>query len=513
MERQQKMGISLLAETIEQLSREKNIDPQIIVSAMEDAVVTASRKQFKSKEELHAIYNRETGQIELYAVKRVVEQVANPDIEISLEEALSEVGEGVEIGDELQFPRPVEDLGRIAAQTAKQIIFQKVREAERNNIYEEYIGKKGDLVNGFIKRFERGNVIVDLGKIESILPRSQQSSAENFSQGERIRVVINDVTKESKGPQVEVSRTSPELLKRLFEMEVPEIYDGTVTIKAAVREPGDRAKIAVASNDPDVDPVGACVGMKGSRVQAIIRELRGEKIDIIQWSPDPVVFAANALSPAKVSKVQITDFQNQQLEVIVEDTQLSLAIGKKGQNVRLAAKLVGWHIDIRSEAEMKREVAIQMEALMSSAAVPINAIEGIDPVHSAALKNAGIETVEQLAERSVDDIATMLDVSLDDANSLTEFARRVIDVKSKQKSDAEQTSENEAQEATNEEAQATTEQVDLSSDGADEEEPAERIEVGASEEPVNAEASQEAGVAEENEQQKASIAGADTETE
>lgn len=441
------MGISLLAETIEQLSREKNIDPQIIVSAMEDAVVMASRKQFKTKEDLHAIYNRESGQIELYAVKRVVEQVANPDTEISLDEALSEVGEGVEIGDELQFPRPVEDLGRIAAQTAKQIIFQKVREAERNNIYEEYIGKRGDLVNGFMKRYERGNIIVDLGKIEAILPRSQQSPAETFSQGERIRVVIHDVTKESKGPQVEVSRASPELLKRLFEMEVPEIYDGTVTIKAAVREPGDRAKIAVASNDPDVDPVGACVGMKGSRVQAIIRELRGEKIDIIQWSPDPAVFAANALSPAKVSKVQITDFQNQQLEVIVEDSQLSLAIGKKGQNVRLAAKLVGWHIDIRSEAEMKREVAIQIEALMSSATVPLNAIEGIDPVHSAKLKDAGIETVEQLAECSADDIATMLDVSLDDANALADFARQIIKVKSEQKGGAEKAEAAEAKTA------------------------------------------------------------------
>jgi transcription termination/antitermination protein NusA len=508
------MGISLLAETIEQLSREKNIDSQIIVSAMEDAVVTASRKQFKSKEELHASYNRETGQIELYAVKRVVEQVANPDIEISLDEALTEVGEGVEIGDELQFPRPVEDLGRIAAQTAKQIIFQKVREAERNNIYEEYIGKKGDLVNGFIKRFERGNIIVDLGKIESILPRSQQSQAENFSQGERVRVVINDVTKESKGPQVEVSRTSPELLKRLFEMEVPEIYDATVTIKAAVREPGDRAKIAVASNDPDVDPVGACVGMKGSRVQAIIRELRGEKIDIIQWSPDPVVFAANALSPAKVSKVQITDFQNQQLEVIVEDTQLSLAIGKKGQNVRLAAKLVGWHIDIRSEAEMKREVAIQMEALMSSAAVPINAIEGIDPVHSAALKGAGIETVEQLAERSVDEIATLLDVSLDDASSLADFARRVIDVKSKQTGAAEQPVD-EAEQATIEEAEPPSDSA-AAEDSLEAEEALETEEASESEAletESEAEMPEPGAEQEEHEQPKASIAGADTESE
>lgn len=420
------VSLSLLAETIEQLSREKNIALDVIVSAMEDAVVMASRKQFRTKEDLHAIYNRESGQIELYAVKRVVSQVVNPDLEIDINEALEEVGEEVEIGDELQFPRPMEDLGRIAAQTAKQIIFQKVREAERNNVYEEYIGKKTDLVNGFMKRYERGNVIVDLGKIEAILPRAEQSPVENFSQGERIRVVIHDVTKESKGPQVVVSRASAELLKRLFEMEVPEIYDGTVTIKAAVREPGDRAKIAVSSTDPDVDPVGACVGMKGSRVQAIIRELRGEKIDIIQWSPDPAIFAANALSPAKVSKVQVTDFQNQQLEVMVEESQLSLAIGKRGQNVRLAAKLVGWHIDIRSEAEMKREVALQMEALMSSSSVPLNAIEGINPVHSAKLKEIGVETLEQLANCSSDDIATSLDVSLDEANSLLDFAHQII---------------------------------------------------------------------------------------
>src|SRR5437868_406976 len=371
------MSTSPIPQTIDILSREKGIDPQVIISAIEDAVVTAARKQFKTGEDLHARYNLENGDVELFAVKTVVENVVDSAIEISLADVVEMGVEGAEEGDQLEFPKSREELGRIAAQTAKQIIFQKVREAERNIVYDEYIERLGELVHGFVKRFEGGRIVVDLGKVEASLPRTEQSRAESFSQGERVRVVIHSVSKEAKGPQVEVSRTSPELLKRLFEMEVPEIYDGTVTIKAAVREPGDRAKIAVASNDPDVDPVGACVGMKGSRVQAIIRELRGEKIDIIQWSPDPVVFAANGLSPAKVSKVQITDFQNQQLEVIVEDSQLSLAIGKKGQNVRLAAKLVGWHIDIRSEAEMKREVAIQMEALMSSAAVPINAIEGI----------------------------------------------------------------------------------------------------------------------------------------
>lgn len=420
---------SSLAQNIEVLAREKNIDPSIIISAIEDAVVSASRKQFKTGEELQARYNPETGTVDLFAVKRVVEEVEDPDKEISIHE-VEEMGvEGAEVDDVLEFPRATEELGRIAAQTAKQIIFQKVREAERNNIYEEYIQRVGDLVHGYVKRFEGGRIIVDLGKVEAVLPRSQQSRAETFAQGERIRVVIHDVHRETKGPQVEVSRTSPELLKRLFEMEVPEIYDGTVVIKAAVREPGDRAKIAVMSRERDVDPVGACVGMKGSRVQAIIRELRGERIDIIEWAEDPAIFAANGLSPAKVSKVQILDFQNKELEVIVPEDQLSLAIGRKGQNVRLAAKLIGWHVDIRSEEEMKREVESQMEALLSGSNVPLTVVNEIDPVMSDMLQRGGISTVEQLAESSVDDVTTIVDVSLDEAERLIAAARRIMEVK------------------------------------------------------------------------------------
>src|SRR5919199_366466 len=257
----------------------------------------------------------------------VIETVANPATELSLDEARELAGDEVEVGDALLLPLPVEDMGRIAAQTAKQILFQKVRDAERANIYEQYIDKVGDLVNGYVKRFERGDIIVDLGTVESALPRNQQSRGEQWNQGERIRVVIDDVSKESKGPQVVTSRTSPELLKRLFEMEVPEIYDGTVVIKSAVREPGERAKIAVASTERDVDPVGACVGMKGSRVQAIIRELRGEKIDIIEWSDEPSVFAANALSPAKVNQVRITDIEtraNMSVDDLTEHLDISL---------------------------------------------------------------------------------------------------------------------------------------------------------------------------------------------
>ena len=420
-------ALSSIAQNIELLSKEKNIDITVITSALEDAVVTAARKQFKSGEDLRARYNLDGGTIDLFAIKTVVEEVTNPSLEMSLAEALAEVGEGVEAGDMLEMPRPVEELGRIAAQTAKQIILQKVREAERNNVYEEYIGKVGELVNGFVKRFEGGRVIIDTGSgLEAVMPKNQQSRAETFSQGERLRVVIHDVHREAKGPQIEVSRTSPELIKRLFEMEVPEIYDGTVVIKVAVREPGDRAKIAVISNERDVDPVGACVGMKGSRVQSIIRELRGEKIDIIEWSEDPAIFAANALSPAKVSKVAVIDFEDKKLQVTVETEQQSLAIGKRGQNVRLAARLVGWDIDIRSEEDMKREIAQQMEEMLTAEVVPVTFIEGITPADSAILAEHGIETIEQLAAAQVDDLCDWLDLSVDEAEDQLETVRQIV---------------------------------------------------------------------------------------
>jgi N utilization substance protein A len=393
---------------------------------MKEAVRAAAKKQFKSGEDIQVDWNSETG-IELSASKVVVDAVENPATELSIEEARELAGDEVELGDALLLPLPMEELGRIAAQTAKQILFQKVRDAVRSNVYEQYIDKIGDLVNGYVKRFERGNIIVDLGNLEAILPRSQQSRGEQWNQGERIRVVINNVSKESKGPQVEVSRTSPELLLRLFEMEVPEIYDGTVVIKSAVREPGERAKIAVMSNERDVDPVGACVGMKGSRVQAIIRELRGEKIDIIEWSDEPSVFAANALSPAKVNQVRITDIENRQMEVIVNEDQLSLAIGKRGQNVRLATKLVGWNIDIRSEEEIKREVTEQMGALIASGeAVPLSAIEGVTPLQAEALAEHGINDIDALANTSVDDLVEFLDLSLDEAEVILDAAKAVI---------------------------------------------------------------------------------------
>lgn len=418
-----------IAQNIEALCQEQGIDRELVVEAIKEAVRAAAKKQFKGGEDIQVDWSPESG-LELSASKVVVDDVADPSTELSIEEARELGGDEVEIGDALLLPMPMEELGRIAAQTAKQILFQKVRDAVRSNVYEQYIDRVGELVNGFVKRFERGNMIVDLGNLEAILPRSQQSRGEQWNQGERIRVVITNVSKESKGPQIEVSRTSPELLERLFEMEVPEIYDGTVVIKSCVREPGERAKIAVVSNERDVDPVGACVGMKGSRVQAIIRELRGEKIDIIEWSEEPSVFAANSLSPAKVNQVRITDIENRQMEVIVNEDQLSLAIGKRGQNVRLATKLVGWNIDIRSEEELKKEVAEQMGAMIASGApVPLSAIQVVTSQQADALGEHGVTDIDGLANTSVDDLVEFLDVSLDEAEKILSAARSVIEIR------------------------------------------------------------------------------------
>jgi transcription termination/antitermination protein NusA len=363
-----------LQQTIEALAKEKGIEPDVVITAIEEAVATASRKYYKTGENLKTRFNTETGQVDLFALKTVVEDVTTPATEISLTEAREmyrplygdEVANSIELGDEMEFPKPTEVLGRIAAQTAKQVIFQKVREAERENIFTEYNTRIGEVVNGTVKRFENGDIIIEVGRIEAVLPRKEQSRAESYAPQDRVRTVIKGVNRSAKGPQIVLSRTDPALLIKLFEQEVPEIYDGTVMIRGAVREAGDRAKVAVFSRERDVDPVGACVGMKGTRVQSIIRELRGEKIDIVEWSEDAIAFVTNALSPAKVQRVSIVDDRERVMEVIVEDKQLSLAIGKKGQNVRLAAKLTGWRIDIKSEEEKRREVEAQFEGLESA---------------------------------------------------------------------------------------------------------------------------------------------------
>src|SRR6516162_7923838 len=405
-----------LQQTIEALAKEKGIEPDVVITAIEEAVATASRKYYKTGENLKTRFNTETGQVDLFALKTVVREVTNPATEISIDAAREmyqplspEVANSIELGDEMEFPKPTEVLGRIAAQTAKQVIFQKVREAERENVYAEFSQRVGEVQNATIKRFENGDIVVEIGRNEAVIPRKEQSRAESYNPSDRVRAVIKGVNRSAKGPQIVMSRTDPALLIKLFEQEVPEIYDGTVMIRGAVREAGDRAKVAVFSRERDVDPVGACVGMKGTRVQSIIRELRGEKIDIVEWSEDPIAFVTNALSPAKVQRVSIVDDRERVMEVIVEDKQLSLAIGKKGQNVRLAAKLTGWRIDIKSEEEKRREVEAQFGELEAGSAEPAGgAVEADEPSQAEAtpadsplpytLAGVGEKTVRKLVE-------------------------------------------------------------------------------------------------------------------
>jgi len=396
--------VASIYQSIEILSKEKGIDPQIVIDAVKDAMLVAARKHFRTTEDLFAAFNDATGALEIYGVKKVVEQVQDPVKEISLDDA-QRIDPAAQLESEVRFPKPTEVLGRISAQTAKQVILQKVREAERETIYSEYSGRVGELVNCSIKRVEGQDLMVDLGKTEARLPKKEQSKLENFSVGDRARCVIRSVEKAGKNAGVIVSRAAPELVMRLFEQEVPEIYDNTVVIKGCAREAGERTKIAVMSRDRDVDSVGACVGMKGMRVQSIIRELRGEKIDIIEFSEDPVAFATHALSPAKISRVSIVDAADKHMEVIVDDTQLSLAIGKKGQNVRLAAKLLGWKVDIKSEEEKRQEVETAMAALVPAGA-PVSVLidHGLAEEIVEKLLEGGVGTVEQLGSMTPEEL-------------------------------------------------------------------------------------------------------------
>jgi len=388
---------SLLYQTIEQISRDKHIEPEIIIAAIEDAMVVAARKYYKTEDDLRAKFDIESGQISVFAVRAVVEEVTDTNREWTLAEAKKH-DPNAQIGTDIIMARPTDVLGRIAAQTAKQVIMQKVREAERDTVYNEYIGRVGEMLNCIVKRTEGLDIIVDLGRTEARMPKREQSRLETYNLGERLRVVLRAVDRAAKGPQVIVSRADPVLVQRLFEMEVPEIYDGTVQIRAVAREAGERTKIAVQSRDKEVDPVGACVGMKGMRVRSIIRELRGEKIDIIEYHEDAVTFAEKALQPAKVSRVSVLEGAEKHLEVVVDDSQLSLAIGKKGQNVRLAAKLLGWKIDIKSEEEKRQEVEQQMSQLVAPASTPLADVPGLGEGLIEKLSAAGVTTVEALAD-------------------------------------------------------------------------------------------------------------------
>src|SRR6266481_6255092 len=450
---------SELYNTIDALSREKGIDPQIVVTAVEDAIVVATRKYYKTQENLRAELDKDTGKIRAFAVKTVVEtpeQIEDPVLQVTLEDA-RKVDPNVEIGGELQIPKVTEGiLGRIAAQLAKQVIFQKVREAERDTVYNEYIGRVGEIVNATVKRIEGPDVILDIGKAESRMPRKEQSRLESFAIGERVRVVIARVERASKGPGVVVSRAAPDLVQHLFQTEVPEIYDGTVVIRAIAREAGERTKIAVMSKDKDVDAVGACVGMKGMRVQSIIRELRGEKIDIIEYHEDPVTFAEKALQPAKVSRVTVVDQSEKHLEVVVDDTQLSLAIGKKGQNVRLAAKLLGWKIDIKSEEEKRQEVEQQMSALVSQTATPLESLVGLGEGLIEKLSAAGITTVEALADMTPEQLEAIEGIG---PKTVEKISLAVNNYFASLEADAEGAVEAEAAEAEAVEAEAAPEEA------------------------------------------------------
>ena len=394
-------------QSIEILSKEKGIDPQIVLDAVKDAMLAAARKQFRSQEELIADLDESSGNIQIYSVKQVVDAVENPGTEISLS-AAKKYDPQAEIGSTVRIAKPTDALGRISAQTAKQVILQKVREAERDSVYSEFQGRSGELVNTVVKRMEGQDFIVEMGKNEARLPKKEQSRVENFSIGDRVRCVIKGVERGGKNSGVIVSRAAPELVMRLFEQEVPEIYDNTVAIKACAREAGERTKIAVFSRDRDVDSVGACVGMKGMRVQSIIRELRGEKIDIIEYSDDPIQYVTKALSPAKISRVTIVDLADKHMEVVVDDLQLSLAIGKRGQNVRLAAKLIGWKIDIKSEEEKRRELESRMaDMVISGAPVSILIDHGLSEQIVETLVGAGIGTVERLGSMTPEELEAL----------------------------------------------------------------------------------------------------------
>lgn len=405
-------------QSIELLAKEKGIDAQIIFDAVKDAVVLAARKQFKNVGELAAEVDQKHG-IQVFALRKIVEEVQDPLNEWTVAEAKKNKIPAPEVGNELRVPLPMDQLGRISAQIAKQVILQKVREAERENVFGEFSGRAGELVNCMIKRIETRDIVVDLGKTEARLPAKEQSKLESFSVGDRIRCVIKAVEKTGKNAGVIVSRAAPELVMRLFEQEVPEIYDNTVVIKACAREAGERTKIAVFSRDRDVDSVGACVGMKGMRVQSIIRELRGEKIDIIEYKEDPVEFATAALSPAKISRVVVLNAEEHHMEVVVDDSQLSLAIGKRGQNVRLAAKLLGWKIDIKSEEEKRQEVESQMAGLLP-VATPLGVLGdyGLPDTLIEALSNGGVNTVEALGALTPEQLEQMPGVDGDSIQTL-----------------------------------------------------------------------------------------------
>jgi N utilization substance protein A len=406
-----------LNRVIEQVSKEKGIDRQVIVDALKDAMLSAAKRTYGPEKKIEAQWNAEIGEVELFEIRTVVDQVQDPENEVTLAEARRSIDPEAEVGDELLAKLPPEKFGRIAAQAAKQNIIQRVRDAERDSIFKEFKTRKGELATGTVQRFEKKNIIVNLGRADAILPEKEQIPRERYRQGDRIRAYIVDVELSSRGPQIILSRTHPGLLIELFRQEVPEIYEGIVEVKGAAREPGGRAKFAVTSHDSDVDPVGACVGMRGTRVQAVVQELRNEKIDIVEWTADPAEYVCRALAPAKVSRI-ILDEDEHAMEVIVPDDQLSLAIGKKGQNVRLASRLTTWKLDVRSESEAEDEAR--------RARASLSAIPGLGDVTAELLYQYGFKSAEELAGSDAETVGEIEGIGPDRAEGILTAAREHV---------------------------------------------------------------------------------------
>ncbi len=436
------MFITDIKRVIDQVGREKGIDTEVLINTLKEAIISAARKKIGARADIEVHYESKSGEIEVFHFKEVVEEVEYPDSELTLEEGY-EYDPECEIGDSLGIRIDTEEFGRIAAQSAKQVIIQKMREAERNAVYENFIHKKGKIINGIVQRFDRGSIIVNLGQAEAVLRPRDQMPRENYKRGDRIRAYVLDVLEESKGAQIILSRTHPDFLIELFKTEVPEVSEGIVTLRGAARVPGIRAKIAVSSIDSDVDPVGACVGMKGNRVQSIVQELRGEKIDIVQWSPDIARFVCNALSPAEIARV-IIDEDNQSMEVIVNDEFLSIAIGKGGQNVSLACEITGWHLEVTSEEEYSREVKQGYESLMRLTDVGLTLAE--------ILFKGGYASLVDISLAEAEDIVSISDLDYSRAEELIGEAKTILkkDEESRfqeqEKQSVEKTDEEDAQE-------------------------------------------------------------------
>ena len=411
------MFITDIKRVIDQVSREKGIEPEVLINTLKEAIISAARKTIGPRADIEVHYNEKSGEVEVFHFKEVVEEVEYHDSELTLEEGY-EYDPECEIGDSLGIRIDTEEFGRIAAQSAKQVIIQKMREAERNAVYENFIHKKGKIINGIVQRFDRGSIIANLGQAEAVLRPRDQMPRENYKRGDRIRAYVLDVLEESKGAQIILSRTHPQFLIELFKTEVPEVAEGIVTLRGAARVPGLRAKIAVSSMDSDVDPVGACVGMKGNRVQNIVQELRGEKIDIVQWNPDIARFVCNALSPAEIARV-IIDEDNQSMEVIVNDEYLSIAIGKGGQNVSLACEITGWHLEVTSEEDYSREVKAGYDNLMKLTEVGLSMAEML-------FKN-GYSSLTDISEAVIEDIVSLTDLSDSKAQEMIEEAKVILE--------------------------------------------------------------------------------------